>query len=322
MYKVKIVSVGLCLPDKIQTSAELASIIGKSESWIISRTGIEARRIATEPMSVMAAKAAREAIQSGPPPDCIINASTTPMQLIPDSSVFIQRELGYDSIPSWSVHATCLSFIVAMNQASALIECGIYKRILIVSAEAGSPWRNFDEPESASLFGDAAAAVVLEKTPDGESSQWIDWQMNTWPGGAELTEFRGAGTQHPPDNPLLTKKDDNYFSMQGSRVYRFALTSVKKPLNDILDRNKLKPIDLDWFIPHQASGHAVEAASLYGFNLDKVANIVKNYGNCIAASIPMTLAIYQKQGKIQRGDLCLLGGTGAGLSVAFALIRF
>ncbi len=322
MFDIKIASTGLYLPQRVQTSAELAPLIEQSENWILSRTGIKERRIAEEPMDIMAAKAAKDALGKGPPPDCILNASTTPLQLIPDSSVFIQRALGFDSIPSWSIHATCLSFIVALNTAAALVHGGTYKRVLIVSAETGTPWRNFDEPDSAALFGDAAAAAVIEPSLPGEDSVFIDWEMNTWNKGAELTEFRGAGTKHPPDNPQLTKHDDNLFSMKGSKVYRLALGMVKKTLTTLLERNKLKAEDFDWIIPHQASGHAVEAAEFYGFRKESIANIVKDYGNCIAASIPMTLAIYHKEGKLKRGDLCILGGTGAGLSVAFAIIRF
>lgn len=322
MIKVKIVDTGYYLPEKIQTSAELAPLIGVSEDWIISRTGIAERRIAEEPMNIMGAKAAKDAIKDGPPPDCILNASTTPIQLIPDSSVFIQRALGYEEIPSWSIHATCLSFLVALNTAAALINGGIYKRILIVSSETGTPWRNLKEPESASLFGDAAAAVIIEPTPEGENSAWIDWEMNTWHKGAELTEFRGGGTKHPPDHPKLTKPDDNLFSMQGAKVYRYALALVNKTLKKLLERNHNKPADFDWLIPHQASGHAISAAEKLGFKKEQTANIIKLYGNCIAASIPLTLAIYHNQGKVKRGDLCLLGGTGAGLSIAFSIIRF
>jgi 3-oxoacyl-[acyl-carrier-protein] synthase III len=233
MLNIKIVSTGLYLPERIQTSAELAKLLGRSEDWIISRTGVAERRIAEESMDVIGAKAAKQALQDGAPPDCIINASTTPLQLIPDSSVFILRALGYDRIPSWSIHATCLSFIVALNNASALINAGIYKRILIVSSETGTSWRNMKEPESASLFGDAAAAVVIEATPPGETSAWLDTEMNTYPQGAELTEFRGAGTKHPPDNPKLTKPEDNLFSMQGVKVYRFALSAVKDTMDAI-----------------------------------------------------------------------------------------
>lgn len=322
MFNIKIVSTGLYLPPRIQTSAELATLIGETEDWIISRTGIAERRLSEEPMDIMAAKAAKEALQGGPPPDCIINASTSPLQLIPDSSVFIQRAMGYQGIPSWSIHATCLSFLVALNTAGALIQSGVYKRILIVSSETGTPWRNLKEPESASLFGDAAVAFIVEPTPAGESSVWMDWEMNTYPKGAELTEFRGGGTKHPPDHPKLTKPDDNLFAMQGTKVYRYALAMVKKTYDTLLNRNNLKAEDFDWLIPHQASGHAVAAGEMLGFKKEKIANIVRLYGNCIAASIPMTLAIYYKEGKLKRGDLCLVGGTGAGLSVAFSIIRF
>ena len=322
MYAIKIAATGLYLPPKVQTSAELAPLIGRSEHWVTSRTGISERRIAEEPMNVLAAKAARQALAGGPPPDCILNASTTPLQLIPDSSVFIQRELGYSKIPSWSVHSTCLSFLVALHSAAAMIHGGSFKRILIVSSETGTPWRNLKEPESAALFGDGAAAVVLEATPPGEASAWLDWEMNTWNEGAELTEFRGAGTQHPPNHPTKTREDDNLFSMKGSRVYRFARAKVKETLAELMGRTGLKPKDLDWVIPHQASGHAVEAAAEYGFPMERVINIVARYGNTIAASMPIALATAHQEGKLKRGDLFLMGGTGAGLSAAFAVIRF
>lgn len=322
MFNVKINSTGLYLPPRIQTSAELAPLVGRSEDWIISRTKIKERRIAEESMDVMAAKAAMDAIKNGPPPDCIINASTTPLQLIPDSSVFIQRALGYDEIPCWSIHSTCLSFVVALNTASALVHSGSFKRILIVSSEAGTPWRNMKEAESASLFGDAAAAVIVEPTGENENSEVIDFEMNTWNKGAELTEFRGGGTKHPPDNPKLTRPDDNFFSMQGVKVYRFALDAVEKTMTTLFRRNNLKPSDFQLLIPHQASGHALDAAMRYGFEKKQIVNIVASYGNCISASIPMALAIAHKEGKIKRGDLLLLGGTGAGLSVAFVIVRF
>jgi 3-oxoacyl-[acyl-carrier-protein] synthase-3 len=273
-------------------------------------------------MDVLAAKAAREALGEGAQPDCIINASTTPLQLIPDSSVFIQRELGMSGIPSWSIHATCLSFLVALVNASALIQTRVYRKVLIVSSETGTPWRNFKEPESAALFGDGAAAAVVTETPQGEQSCLIDWEMNSWPDGAELTEFRGAGTRHPPDNPEKTKSVDNLFHMKGSTVYRMARERVYITLSALLNRNHVKPKDIDWVIPHQASGRSVEAATEYGFEKSQVVNIIAEYGNCIAASIPMALAIMNKRGLLKRGDLLLLGGTGAGLSVAFALIRW
>ena len=321
MLNIKIASTGLYVPPKIQTAAELSSLIGRSEEWILSRTGVRERRIAEEPMDVMAAKAAREAIGDGEAPDCIINGSVTPLQLIPDSSVFIQQQLGYDSIPSWSTHATCLSFLVSMMNAAALIESNLYRRILIVSSEAGTPWRNVNEAESASLFGDGAAAVVLEKSPEKSHSGVLDWQMRTWPEGAHYTEFRGCGTRKPPLNEE-TLPTDNLFHMKGPKVFRLALTHISHFLEELLGRNNMAFEDVDHLILHQSSGPGMEAFTKLGFEREKIVNIVSEYGNCIAASIPMTLATAINENRFKKGDRILIGGTGAGLSIAFALLQW
>ena len=320
--KIKIVSTGIYIPPKVQTSAELSRLIGRSEEWIISRTGVVNRHIAEEPMDVMGAKAARSALQDGSPPDCIINASTTPLQLVPDSSVFIQKELGFKGIPSWSVQATCLSFVIALNSAAALIQAGVYKRILIVSAETGTPWRALNEPESASLFGDGAAAAVVEPTPKNEESCLSDWVMTTWPEGAESTEFRGAGTRRPPFISEVTKPEDYLFHMKGPKIFRFTVPRVKEVLKMIFKRNNLEIKDIDRLILHQASGRAIDAFVNYGFEREKVDKILDEYGNCISASIPMALAIADRKGSLKRGDKVLIGGSGAGLSIAFALLRW
>jgi 3-oxoacyl-[acyl-carrier-protein] synthase-3 len=322
MLQAKIVSTGIYAPPKKQSAKELADLIGKSEQWILSRTGVAERRIAEEPMDVMAAKAARQALGEGPDPDCIINASTTPLQLIPESSVFIQKELDLPGIPSFTVQATCLSFVVALINASSLIQSKVYKRILIVSSETGTGWRNMKEPESAALFGDGAAAVVVEPTPKDEPSRVLDWEMGTWPEGASLTEFRGAGTRRPPDNPETTKPEDNLFHMEGPRVFRLAITQVKKILATLSERNGMEMTDVDRLILHQASGRSMDMFVKYGFSEEKVVKIIGDYGNCIAASTPMTLSIANQNGLLRRGDKILIGGTGAGLSVAFTLLNW
>jgi 3-oxoacyl-[acyl-carrier-protein] synthase-3 len=322
LQKIKIVSTGIYIPPKVQTSAELSRLIGRSEDWIISRTGVVNRHIAEEPMDVMGAKAARAALQDGPPPDCIINASTTPLQLIPDSSVFIQKELGLHGIPSWSVQATCLSFVIALNSAAALVQTGVYKRILIVSAETGTPWRDLHEPESAALFGDGAAAAVVEATPEDEESSLCDWVMTTWSEGADSTEFRGAGTRRPPFISDETGPEDYFFHMKGPKIFRFAIPRAKEALELVFKRNNLEVKDIDRLILHQASVKAIEQYVHYGFEREKVDKILDEYGNCISASIPMALAIADRKGNLKRGDKVLIGGTGAGLSVAFALLRW
>jgi len=321
MINVKISSTGSYIPEEIQSASDLSALIRRSENWIVNRTGVKERRISSIPMEEMAAIAARKAIASSGPPDCIVNASVTPVQLIPDSSTFIQEKLGLSGIPCWSVHSTCLSFLTAFINSASLIQSGIYKKILLVSAETATNWRDLNEPESASLFGDAAAAVMLEATPKDNNSCILDWEMKTFPEGAGLTEYRGAGTRKPPLSKN-TQPSDYLFHMKGPKVFKLALTHSKPLIDNLLARNQLRSNAIDRLIMHQSSGPGLEAIIKMGFERDKVVNIVSKYGNCVAASIPMTLAYAWETGLLSRGDKVLIGGTGAGLSVAAALLEW
>lgn len=319
--RVKVAATAFYAPPRVETAAQLGPRIGKSEDWIVTRTGVAERRISEEPVEVLGARAARAALQSGPEPDLIINASTTPRQLLPDTSVFIQEQLGFEGIPSYSVHATCLSFLVALHNAAALVAAGAYRRVLVVSAERPSPSRNMAEPESAALVGDGAAAAVLEPTPRNETSELIGWRMTTWPKGAELTEVRGYGQRCDPNDPT-TRPEDQMFAMDGPGVYKMARRRVLELAMGLLKDHGLAISDVDWVVPHQASGPGLELLSRMGFPADRVINIVGQYGNCVAASIPMALAHLATNGRVQRGDRVLMLGTGAGLSVAGALLRW
>ena len=319
-YQFKITGWGYYLPPKIETSDELSRKIEKSSNWIISRTGIKERRISDIDVDKMGAMAAKEAIGEKLPPDLIINASGVPKQTIPDTSIFIQKELGYDGIPSFSIHSTCLSFLTAINVAGSLIQSKMYNNILIVSSDRGSRGRNFNEPESASLLGDAAAAIYLEPSKN-ENQGLIDFEMSSWPEGAALTEVRGGGTNlHPQDT--ITKDEDNLFSMNGPEVFKLSLPKVYDMISNILDRNNISKTDIDFLIPHQASDKAIRAYSKYGgFETEKVINIISETGNCVAASLPLALVMGYKNNFIIKDDLIFLVGTGAGLSIASAIIR-
>lgn len=319
--RVRIASTALHAPPRVETAAELAPRIGRSEEWIVTRTGVRERRIAEEAVEVLAARAARAALGSGPAPDLILNASLSARQAIPDTSVFIEAELGLEGIPSYSLHATCLSFLVALHNASALVAAGAYRRVLVVSAECGSAGRNMAEPESAALIGDGAAAVVVEPTPAGGTSALLGWRMTTWPAGAALTEVRGFGLRRHPDDPG-TRPEDQLFSMDGPGVFKMARRRVVAVVHTLLADHGLRPEDVDWVVPHQASGPGLELLPRMGFRPERVVNIVGEYGNCIAASVPMALAHLAASGRLERGQRILLLGTGAGLSVAGALLRW
>ena len=196
----KITGYGSYLPENIQTSLELSKFIGKSENWINKYTGVFERRVSEIDVDKMGAIAAKEAIGEKSPPNLIINASGVPKQTLPDTSVFIQKELGYTDIPSFSIHSTCLSFIVALNVASSFFKCNTYEKILIVSSDRGTRGRNFNEPESAALLGDASAAIYIEKC-DNNVSGLISYNMSTYPEGSSLTEVKGGGTNLHPQDP-------------------------------------------------------------------------------------------------------------------------
>mgnify|MGYP001180458694 FL=1 len=319
--KVKITGTGLYIPPKIQTAIELAPKLNKTSQWIIEKSGVHERRISDIDVDKMGAIAGREAL-NGNQPDLIINASGVPKQTIPDTSIFYQRELGFEGIPSFSIHSTCLSFITAFNTAASLIHASNFRKILIISSDRGTRGRNFNEPESASLLGDGAAAIVLEPAKNSDSSELLYFDMKTFPKSANLTEVRGGGTNKHPQDPQTTV-EDNLFTMDGPAVYKTARKEVYRIMLKALKSTGSNREDIDWVIPHQASKKAIDAyITAGGFKKEKVINIISKFGNCVAASIPMALATAVKQDQIKRGDKILFIGTGAGLSVACALVNY
>tara|TARA_B100002051_G_scaffold237879_1_gene240076 strand:+ start:379 stop:1347 length:969 start_codon:yes stop_codon:yes gene_type:complete len=322
MFDIKISGTGIYLPPRVETSDELVTKINKPVDWIHQKAGVFERRVSDIDVDKMGAIAGKEALNNGPPPDLIINASGVPKQTIPDTSTFFQKELGFDGVPSFSIHCTCLSFIAALHTASSLIQSKSYKRILIISSDRGTVGRNFKEPESASLLGDGAAAVLVEPSDTKDPSQFLYHTMSTWPSGTELTEVRGGGTRRHPLDPN-TSRNDNLFSMDGPAVYKIARKEVYRMLLKTLKDTGLKRESIDWVVPHQASKKAVEAYSTVGgFKKEKVLETVSRFGNCVAASVPMTLVMAIKNDQIKRDDLVMLIGTGAGLSAACSIFRY
>jgi len=326
---MRIVGTGVFHPPTVVASADLAKRVGRSAAWIERSSGVIRRRRWDDDPAIMAAHAAREALGPGGPPDLIVNASLTPRQLLPDTSVFVARELGLEGVPSFSVHATCLSFMVALRTAASFVSGGAYRRVLITSSERSSPSLNLDQPESAVLFGDGAAAAVIEPVPAAvgasrrdEGSALLAWRMETFPEGADLTTIPGAGVLRHPNDPS-TQAVDALFSMDGRGVYRMARKRVRAVLDEAFREAGLTKEDVALVVPHQTSRHGL--ASLhrtYGFARDTVVDILAEYGNCVAASIPMALHHGLTSRDVRRGDVVLLVGTGAGLSIAATLLRY
>ena len=308
---VRIASTGAWAPPRVEAAADVAERLGRTPEWITSRTGVLRRHVSDdETLPELAAHAARIALGDGPPPDLIVFAAASAHQALPDTAPFVLRELGLDGIRAFSVNAACLSFLAGFDTASALIHAGLYQRVLVVSAELATPLRDWDEPESAALLGDGAGAAVLE--PSGDTgSRVVAHAGGTWPEGAELSQVRGGGFR------ALRQPEpgDDRFHMRGPAMWRFTRERFGPILDSLLARAGWAPGEVDRIIPHQPSARALVALQAYGFPADKIEDSLTEFGNCVAASMPMALDQAARAGRLRRGDRVLLLGTAAGLSI-------
>lgn len=325
---LKIAGLGHYLPDRIVPNAEVEALCALPAGWIAERTGVRERRwVNGETQLFMAAQAAREAVaQAGLPLaaiDLIINASGTQSQAIPDNGPLLQRELGLgeSGIPSFSVHATCLSFLMAMQTAAALLLTDRYRHILIVSADLASCALNFKEPESAALMGDAAAAVVVTRTPPGEASALCAFHFATYGLGADLAELRGGGSRRHP-NHVATQAEDNLFHMNGPHLLKLTRRVAPAFLDGLQPGLARSAAGIDLIVPHQASVLGLRLLRHFGWPEERIMVTLDYLGNCVAASIPVSLYQAYAQGRLRRGDRVLLIGTGAGLSLGGLILTF
>lgn len=317
---LRITGTGLAVPGRVQTAGDLAPLVQRSAEWISLRAG-QSRHTADDDDDVeeLAAQAARLAIPSGRHPQLIIYAGVSSRQLLPDTSVFLQRALNLSGLPCFTIHANCNSFIVALSVSATFIASGLYENALICSAELATRARDFRDPESAALLGDGAAAAFIEKS--NESAGLIAFNMRTWPEAAEFCQITGGGLRRHPLSGI-TSSQDYLFSMNGPKLYKFLHKMARPFLVEFLGQQGMTVNDVDVVVPHQPSVRALEVLPHLGFESSRIINIIHEYGNCVAASAPMALAHAVKCGRIQRGHTVLFLGTGAGVSIAAALYKW
>ena len=326
---VKIISTGKYLPKRKVTVEELAQKLDISTDWIKRKSGVLTRYfIEDETASFMGARAAEQALSiadlSAQSIDCIVCASSISEQGIPCTAVLIQQQLGLGNsgIPAFDVDATCLSFLTALDTLSYLIDAGRYPRVLIVSSEIASIGIDWSHPESATLFGDGAAAVIVERTPPAESSAIRTSDLKTYSRGAELSRCLGGGNKHHP-REFIDYPERFVFDMNGPGIYRMAAKLLPNFVERLLTALDLSMADMKLVVPHQASLMAMRLLSKQlGIPPEKLVSIAPTHGNTMAASIPMALHEAILQGRLQRGDLTLLLGTGAGLSLGGIVLEY
>lgn len=320
-FPLRIAGVGRYLPSRVVTSAELEARCGLPAGWVERRNGVRERRwVDGESASFMAAQAAREALdEAGLQPgelDLIINASATSEQALPDMGALIQRQLGAGAsgIPAMTVQTACLSFITALEVASHFLLSGRYGRILIASADIASCGLDFREPESATLMGDAAAAVVVVRPAEGDSSRLCSARFRTYGEGAYLTAILGGGSARHPHKPGHDPVDD-LFHMDGPAVLRMVRRYDAGFLEELWPGLSSGLDGIDLVVPHQASKVGIQLLQRFGWPEQAIVQTIGELGNCVAASIPATLYQAVREGRLNRGDRLLMVGTGAGLSI-------
>lgn len=313
---VRIVGTGVAKLAHHESNEELSERLGMSPAEIERLSGVRARYVGgpTMDLPTLHALACREALADGGPPDLILNASVGFHQLIPDTTIFIQRALGLEGIPGFSMHGTCLSFLYALQLADAYLRAGTYRRILVSSAELNSRVRNFAEPESAALLGDAGAAVVLEACREAPQAGVLHCSVRAWPQSAELTQLTGFGLRKHPLDPE-TRPSDYLFTMDGTAVLKAASRRFLQHMSQFWQSSGLSKDDIDLVVPHQPSGTGLRFLERYGFAPTKIVNILPDYGNCGAVSMPLALALAHREGRLCAGHKVLFVGTGAGLAV-------
>lgn len=325
---VKIQGMGSFLPKRMVTALEIDQMIGAKEGWSETKSGVKQRYfVVDETSSFMGAEAAKLALQdagiSAAELDCIISGSGTMEQAIPSNACLIQEQLGlkHSGIPCFDVNSTCLSFVTALDMISYAIEAERFENVLLISSEISSVGINWRQDESSILFGDGAVAVVLSKSED--HSKILATHMETYSAGAHLSEIRGGGTKIHPREHNEETKNDFLFDMNGREIFKMSSKLIPDFIEKLFEPTNLTMQDIQMVIPHQASAAAMKIIRRkLQVQEEQFMNIIGDYGNMIAASIPMALYEAIKQGKVKRGDKVLLLGTSAGLSIGGVILEY
>ena len=252
--------------------------------------------------------------------DCIVSASAVGIQPIPCTAALIHEKIAKGtSIPALDINTTCTSFITALDTMSYLVEAGRYERVLIVSCDVASKALNPKQKESFQLFSDGAAAFVIEKTE--KEIGIIDAIQKTWSEGAHSTEIRGGLSNFHPKNYSEMTKEEYMFDMNGKTVLSLSISKIPELMKNFLKNNGMKVSDIDMTVPHQASVAMPLVMQKLGIEKDKFLDEVKEFGNMVSASVPITLVHGLENGRIKSGNTILLIGTAAGLTTNMMLIK-
>ncbi|AUZ25921.1 3-oxoacyl-ACP synthase [Bacillus licheniformis] len=309
--KAGILGVGRYIPEKVLTNHDLEKMVETSDEWIRTRTGIEERRIAADDVysSHMAVAAAKKALEQAEVAaedlDMILVATVTPDQAFPTVSCMIQEQLGAKKACAMDISAACAGFMYGVVTGKQFIESGTYKHVLVVGVEKLSSITDWEDRNTAVLFGDGAGAAVVGPVSDDRGI--LSFEL-----GAD-----GTGGQH------LYLNEKRHTIMNGREVFKFAVRQMGESCVNVIEKAGLSKEDVDFLIPHQANIRIMEAArERLELPVEKMSKTVHKYGNTSAASIPISLVEELEAGKIKDGDVVVMVGFGGGLTWGAIAIRW
>ncbi|MFH0918752.1 MAG: beta-ketoacyl-ACP synthase III [Fibrobacterota bacterium] len=331
MIRAKIDGIGAALPETVLTNADLEKIVETTDEWITSRTGIKERRILApgERLSDFCVKAANEALQNAGVKaddlDLIINCTFTADAVLPSGACLIQSKLGVSrDVPAFDLAAACTGFVYGLETANNFIKSGNYQRVLVIGADALSPFTNWKDRSSCVLFGDGAGAAVLSAT-DNPDAGILGADLGAAGRHSAILSVEGGGSFMP--GPSLLKdpslESKFYISMAGNSLFKIVTRLVVDSVKRLLDKTGLKPEDINYMVPHQANIRIIEYVyQALGIPAEKVAITIEKYGNNSAASVPVTLYDSLQAGKIKKGDNIVFTAFGGGLTYASMLVKW
>jgi len=322
MTYARITGTGGYLPERIMTNKEMEALVDTSDQWIRERTGIEQRHIAAEGQTTvdLAEAASRNAIEAAgidaSDIDLIILATSTPDKIFPSSACILQARLDIHGCPAFDIQAVCTGFVYALTVAEKFIQSGSSKKALVVGAEVFSRILNWEDRGTCVLFGDGAGAVILEAS---EETGILSTHIHA-DGQYENLLWVPHGIADGFDQ---VKEGKAFVEMKGNEVFKMAVNTLGRIVDETLAANHMMKSDIDWLVPHQANTRIITAtAKKLKMSMDQVVVTVNKHGNTSAASVPLALDVAVRDGRIKENELILLEAFGGGFTWGSVLLRY
>lgn len=326
VYNATITAVGMYVPDEILDNAFFERIVDTTDEWITTRTGIkERRRLKVGATSDLATEAAKDLLKThninAEDIDVIIVATITPDMFFPATACLVQENIGAKNAWGFDFSAACSGFLFAYQTACNLVEGGVYKKVLLIGADKMSAIVDYTDRNNCILFGDAAAAILIEPTED-KNIGLKDSLLRVDGSGKNLLYLKGGGSLNPPSHETVDK-GMHYLYQDGKAVFKVAVKGMADISYELMKKNKLSSNDIAYLVPHQANMRIIDAtAERMGLSRDKVMININKYGNTTAATIPLCLVEYYRDKKIKKGDNLILAAFGAGFTWGAAYLTW